>query len=101
MAEPAARPTTRCQGPDTVAIPGAAAHPPGAGAGRYRLTRISPITEGLLSDMVSPAYLVSALATAGVVAAIALTPTASSNAYDAHAGPQKADIGARHAHPIR
>ncbi|HEY7622691.1 MAG TPA: hypothetical protein VH834_23160 [Solirubrobacteraceae bacterium] len=51
--------------------------------------------------MLSPAHLVSALATAGVVAAIALTPAASSNAYDAHAGPKKADVGARHGHPIK
>ena len=46
--------------------------------------------------MLSPAHLVTALATTGVIAAIALTPAATSNAFDAHAGPKKADIGARH-----
>jgi hypothetical protein len=48
----------------------------------------------------SPAHIVTGLATAGVIAAIALTPTASSSAADAHAGPKKADIGARHIHPV-
>jgi hypothetical protein len=51
--------------------------------------------------MLTPAHLVTALATAGVVAAITLTPAASSNAFDAHAGPKKADIGARHGYPIK
>jgi hypothetical protein len=51
--------------------------------------------------MLSPAHLVTALATAGVIAAVALTPAASSNAFDAHAGPNHADIGARHGHTVR
>jgi hypothetical protein len=49
----------------------------------------------------SPAHLATGLATAGVIAAIALTPTAASNAADAHAGPKKADVAARHGHPIK
>jgi hypothetical protein len=49
--------------------------------------------------MLSPAHLVTGLATAGVIAAIALTPTAPSSAADA--GPKKADVGARHGHAIR
>ena len=51
--------------------------------------------------MLTPGHLVSALATAGVVAVIAITPTASSNAYSAHAGAKKADVAARHGHPIK
>jgi hypothetical protein len=51
--------------------------------------------------MLTPAHILTGLATAGVVAAIALSPTAPSSAADAHAGPKKADIGARHAHGIR
>jgi hypothetical protein len=52
--------------------------------------------------MITPAHLAAVLATAGVVAAIALTPTASSDAAGAKAGHHKRpDVGARHAHPIR
>jgi hypothetical protein len=51
--------------------------------------------------MITPAHFAAVLATAGVVAAIALTPTASSDAAGAKAGHQRPDIGARHGHPIR
>jgi hypothetical protein len=50
----------------------------------------------------SPTHLVCALATAGVVAAIALTPTASSNAAsDGHGGAKKPDVAARHGRVMR
>ncbi len=51
--------------------------------------------------MIAPAHFAAVLATAGVVAAIALTPTASSGAADAQPGPKRPDVGARHGHPIR
>jgi hypothetical protein len=51
--------------------------------------------------MITPAHLAAMLATAGVVAAIALTPTASSDAFHAKSAPKRPDIGARHGHQIR
>jgi hypothetical protein len=51
--------------------------------------------------MITPAHLAAMVATAGVVAAIALSPTASSDAAGAKVGHKGPDIGARHGHPIR
>ncbi|HEX5899089.1 MAG TPA: hypothetical protein VFY32_06785 [Solirubrobacteraceae bacterium] len=45
--------------------------------------------------MISAPRILAGLAAAGITAAIALTPTTSSNANDA-AGHQRPDVGARH-----
>jgi hypothetical protein len=57
--------------------------------------------EKALMHMLTPTHFAAVLATAGVVAAIALTPTASSNAANTKSGPKHPDISARHGHPIR
>jgi hypothetical protein len=49
--------------------------------------------------MISARRIVAALAAAGITAAIALTPTTSSDAKDA-AGHQRPDVGARHHHRV-
>jgi hypothetical protein len=51
--------------------------------------------------MISAQRIVAVIAAAGVAAAIALTPTSDSGAFDAKAGPRHADISARHGHAIR
>jgi hypothetical protein len=49
--------------------------------------------------MISAPRILAGLAAAGITAAIALTPTTSSNANDA-AGHQRPDVGARHHHRV-
>ena len=49
--------------------------------------------------MLSAPRIIAALAAAGLTAAIALTPTTSSDASDP-AGHQRPDVGARHQHRV-
>lgn len=51
--------------------------------------------------MISAQRVVAAIAAVGVTAAIAFTPTSDSSAFDAKAGPKRADISARHGRAIR
>ena len=51
--------------------------------------------------MISTQRIVAVIAAAGIAATIALTPTTDSNAFDAKAGPKRADISARHGQAIR
>jgi hypothetical protein len=46
--------------------------------------------------MITRPQIAAALAAIGLAAAVALTPTPSSDAADAHPGPKSPDIGARH-----
>ena len=49
--------------------------------------------------IITRAQIAAALSAVGFAAAIAFTPTTSSDAYDAHHGPKKSpDVGARHGH---
>jgi hypothetical protein len=51
--------------------------------------------------MITGTRVIAALTAAGVAAAIALTPTSSSNASNLHGGHKPADLAARHGHVIR
>lgn len=65
---------------------------PGGGAGRYATALID---DKDTKDMLSAQRILAGLAAAGITAAIALTPTTSSDARDA-ASQHGPDVGARH-----
>jgi hypothetical protein len=50
----------------------------------------------VVAMMITRAQIAAAVAAVSLAAAVAFTPTASSNAYDAHHGPKSPNIGARH-----
>jgi len=57
------------------------------------LARRAILVDGMI---ITRPQIAAAVAAVGLAAAVAFTPTSSSDAYDAHPGPQGPNVGARH-----